>query len=282
MLRSATILSLLLLMLSLLAPSAAQESLAARLARTASQYAAEKQASLSMGLKFLDNDDCVSVNAGAVVPAASLIKLLIAVEIFRQAEEGALSLDDRMVMRESDRVDGGPLFARDAGTPFTVRELVEAMLVVSDNTATNMLIDRVGMARVNACGASLGLERTALQRKMMDFASLERGVDNVTCASDMVHLLDRIVRGTAMAPERCREMLAILKRQHWRTRIPKLLPPGVEVANKTGELPGGVGCEAAVVWHPARPYILCIFSRGLTEDDYALLSKSLYDLISAP
>jgi beta-lactamase class A len=257
-----------------------RETLFDGLARIATNFASEKSASLSMGLKFIDEPDLLLVNGRGPVPAASVIKLLVAVEVYRQAESGALSLDDKITMTEKDMVDGGPLFSMQAGASFTVGELVRHMLIMSDNTAANLLIDKVTMERVNECGRKLGMEKTVLQRKMMDFVLLEKGIDNITSAADMVLLLDRLVHGTAMAKEHCDEMLSILKRQHYRTRIPKLLPAGVEVANKTGELPGGIGCEAAVVWHAPRPYILCLFSRGLTEEDYAILSKSIYDAIS--
>ena len=131
-------------------------------------------------------------------PSASLIKVLVLAELLRQADSGRLSLEDELLVEDDDLVeDSEMLEAERLPARVSCRDLARAMIRVSDNAATNLLIRRVGMGRVNALARDLGLRRTALRRGMMDFGARLRG-ENTTSASDMVALMREIWAGSAL------------------------------------------------------------------------------------
>jgi beta-lactamase class A len=262
-------------------PAQAQESLSSRIEAKVRQFMAEKKASLSLGFVLLDGKERLLINADQVAPAASTIKLLIAMEAYREMEQGTLSPTELICLKASDIVDGGPTSSTKPGTTFTVRELIEKMLIFSDNTATNLVIKRITMEKVNALGKRIGLSHTVLQRKMMDFVSRAKGKDNFTTAADMLVITEKIIHGTVISKEHSEELLGILKWQYYRTRIPRLLPKDVVIANKTGDLPGGIAWDVAVIYHQKTPYILCLFSKELTEDAFGELSKIIFDEVSS-
>lgn len=207
----------------------------------------------------------VGANEGLVFESASLIKVLILVEVFRRADFGEISLEQRTEVRSEDAVDysemvrGGTV--RDG---FTVEQLAEGMITVSDNTATNVLIDLVGMENVNSLARDLRMTRTKLGRKMMDFRSRSAGVHNLTSAADMVTLLGAIWGGVLLSPRSGRSALGMLERQRSATNIPAALPPGSRVAHKTGEL-GDIEHDAGIVVLPGRSFALAILTRGPAE-----------------
>ena len=126
---------------------------------------------------FMDNDRCM--------PSASLIKIPIMIQAFRQAGSGRLSFDTILPLQHP--VDGGSFGEKPEGTPVAVRELVQHMIVESDNTCTNMLIDLLGMEAINEEISRQGMMQTILQRKMMDFDAAKAGRENKTTPSDMGH-----------------------------------------------------------------------------------------------
>ncbi len=225
----------------------------------------------------------VSVNEELVFESASLIKVLILVGVLRRADSGEISMAQRIEVRSEDVVDYSEMVRE--GTVrggFTVEQLAEGMITVSDNTATNSLIDLVGMKNVNALSRNLCLTRTHLGRKMMDFRSRSVGVHNLTSAADMVALLAAIWRGRVLSA-RSRELaLGILERQRFNTNIPAALPPGRRVAHKTGEL-GDIEHDAGIVILPRRTFALAILTRGSAEaraHAFRRVAASVYETFS--
>ncbi|MEW6217720.1 MAG: serine hydrolase, partial [Candidatus Bipolaricaulota bacterium] len=197
-------------------------------------------------------------------PSASVIKLAIAWEAFREAEAALLHLDETVSIPPGAAVGGtGVLQLLSPRLSLTWRDLVTLMLVVSDNTATNLLIDRLGFDAINATARSLGLTQTVLQRKMMDFAARASGRENYMSAADAARLLAMLAAGAhrqddassggqeaRLSPDSGKELLAILERQQFNHKLPALLPP-VRCAHKTGELPG-LEHDAGIVYLPAK------------------------------
>jgi len=204
-------------------------------------------------------------------PAASVIKVPVLVEALRQVGEGALRLDERVAVAAGDKVGGfGILKELESVGDLSLLDLLTLMIIISDNTAANLCIERAGIHRVNESMASLGLRGTALQRKMMDMAARERGLDNFTTPSDMALLLEYLAAQRILTPELCELALGILRRQQVRDRIPFLLPQGVSAAHKTGELPG-VRHDVGVVFTVRGPLIVA----ALTKDFATPLGQGL-------
>lgn len=207
---------------------------------------------------------CVSTAAGdqlygykddVVRSAASLIKVPLAMALYDRLPA---TLDIAVTLAEADRVEGEGWFdvAR-AGTVKTVRELVGHALTESDNTAANLLIDRIGFAAVNGWLAALGLQ-TRLQRKFMDFAALAAGRDNITTAADMCRLFQRLTQPPYV------ELLGLLKRAVGTEKLEHGLPSGTAIAHKVGDLPQ-VEHDVGIIFAPGAPYIVAALAVNLQD-----------------
>lgn len=187
-------------------------------------------------------------NATRIFPAASLIKLPIALALYEQAQQGALNLDERLTLREQDKVGGtGSIQHAPAGTTYSLRDLCARMLADSDNTAANMLTRRLGgFAPVNSLLDRLGARQTRMQRYLMDMDAIRAGRDNLTSAADMALLLRVLARGEVVGAAGAQELLSALAQTVDRRKIPALLPPEATVSHKIGALPG-VEHDAAII-----------------------------------
>jgi beta-lactamase class A len=172
-----------------------------------------------------------------------------------------------------------------------VHELLVPMIQVSDNTASNMLITHFGFDRINAVTRHAGLKHTQLKRHFLDTAAVLQHMDNRTTAADMAHLLYEIERGaregvpTVASPISCRRMIDVMLGQTDRDTIPKLLPPGIAVANKTGELSRSRSDVAIVEPFGDSPYVLTVYTNGLdgpgeAYDGIARISRIIYGRIA--
>ena len=221
---------------------------------------------LGLALKDLETGRTFFINEREVFPQASSIKIAVLFEVFKQAEEGRLKLDEFIALEEGRKVEGsGVLFH--LGRPslsLSVRDLAVLMVVLSDNTATNLLIDRAGLEAVNARLDALGLPKTRLRRKMMDLKAAAEGRENVSTPLEMMTLLEKIWKGGALTEPYRKDLLAILA-------IPKGsplragVPESVVVAEKPGELEA-VRCDSGIVMLPGRPYVLCVMTTYLKND----------------
>jgi beta-lactamase class A len=195
-------------------------------------------------------------------PIASLIKVLVLAELLRQADSGLLSLADEVFVGPEDLVeDSEMLEARELPAPVSCRDLTEGMITVSDNAATNLLIRRVGMGRVNVLAGDLGLRCTSLRRGVMDLGARLRGEENTTSASDMVALMREIWAGSALTCESRRFALGLLLGQRLVSRMAVPSPPGARYAHKTGELEG-VENDAGLFLVPGRSFALAVLVEG--------------------
>lgn len=196
--------------------------------------------------KNLDTGETFGLAPDVKVRTASTIKVPIMVEVFAQAAEGKLSWDEKLtVVRRHEYEDGGVLFEFTPGTRITVRDAMRLMIVVSDNIATNILLDRITTDAVNARMEKLGFAHIRSLRKIAgggESAFRESNPEEnkkygigVATAREMVKLLEALERGQVVSPEASREMLAVMKRQQFRDGIGRRLR-GVEIANKPGAL----------------------------------------------
>jgi len=177
-------------------------------------------------------------DAHAVMPAASTIKVLLSAALWTQVEWGGIDPNRRLRVASTPAPGGGGLLeSMHPETALTLAELDLLMLAVSDNAATNALIDVVSMATVNRLASDLRLTHTRLRRRMMEAAAVARGDDNTTCAADMVALLGALARAEGIPRGACRRVLAGLAQSQHTDVIPRHLPPGDRViCCKQGEL----------------------------------------------
>jgi beta-lactamase class A len=232
-----------------------------------------------LGVAILDRSTGRRVlhNADEVFPTASTIKVAVLAELFRQSEQGGpgkASLRDAYTPNPADIVDDSPFLA--GLTPgvsrITNHDLAHFMTSVSDNSATNILIDRVGMDNVNALLKSIGLKETRLRRKMMDLAAAREGRENTATPSELITLLEAIETGRLLGKESTQDLLRVLSTPK-DSSIPRLIQEGVRIANKPGALEG-VRCDAGIVYVPGRPFTLAVMTT------YAANEKAAGEIIS--
>jgi beta-lactamase class A len=199
-----------------------------------------------------------------VLPTASTIKLAILYELVRAADDGRVKLDDTRVLDRRRAVPGGLLY--DLGTPaLSLRDYAVAMAVLSDNTAANVLIELLGMDAVTGRMRGLGLQQTKLRRYMIDLEAAKRGNENVSTPAEIARLLEAFHRGTGLTPAGRDEALTILRKEKVPpSALPKGLPPGIEVASKSGELEGVV-VDAGIVYAKNRPYVFSAMASFLAD-----------------
>lgn len=225
-----------------------------------------------MAVAHLGTDRELAWNRDDQFPAASLIKVPIMYEIMRQAAEGNLSLEERLTATDRDKTGGaGILKELNDGLSLTIRELVTLMIIISDNTATNMLIDFIGMDAVNRTMNGLGLSSTVLRRRMMDDAAARTGRENLTSAADMAHLLQVLYVGRKLPLEYHDLMLDILKRQQVRDKLPFYLPEETVVAHKTGTL-AGVEHDAGILYLPGGDYLAVVLMADLAYNQEGIMT----------
>src|ERR1051325_1481223 len=161
-------------------------------------------------------------------------------------------------------------------TRVTLRDLATMMVAVSDNAATNVLIDKVGMQNVNTMLDSLGLTHTRLRRKMMDLQAAKEGRENISTPREMMQLLEAIYRGKVLNKESTADFFKMLSTNK-NSFIPRDLPPDLKIANKPGELEA-VRNDSGIVFVEKRPYVICVmtgFLRNEREGEEAISKVSL-------
>jgi len=248
----------------------------------AARIAAVPGAVAGVAYRPLGPGEPLDVGADAEFHAASTMKVPVMIELFRQADRGALSLDQPVLLvnRFGSIVDGSPyavspaddsdsaMYAR-VGERVPLRELIERMIVRSSNLATNAAIALADPARVTATARALGASRMKVLRGVEDQKAYDRGLNNTTTAADLAALMAAIATDRAASPAACAEMRDILSRQEFNGEIPAGLPPGTRVAHKTGQITG-VLHDAAIVYPPAgEPYVLVVLTRAIPDETVA-------------
>ncbi len=195
--------------------------------------------------KNLDTGKDFSLRGDEQVRTASTIKLPIMAETFRQVASGKLNWTDEIILTKEKKVGGaGILHEFSDNTKIDLKTAVNLMIVVSDNSATNLVLDKVTSDSVNDFMDTLGLKQTRSLRKILGGGDSKALADErmklfgigVSTPKDMVKLLEMIERGELVSREASAEMLAILKRQQYKDGIGRNLPDTVPSASKSGSL----------------------------------------------
>jgi beta-lactamase class A len=233
---------------------------------------------MGVAIEDLATGDHYLLHEDEVFAQASSIKIAVLANLYAQAEDGKLKLTDLYTVQSSDLVPDSDIMGglTPDVTRVTLRDLATMVVAVSDNSATNVLIDRLGMQNVNTMLDSLGLTHTRLRRKMMDLQAAKAGRENISTPREMMTLLDAIYRGKVMNKDSAADFFKVLStnKDSW---IPRDLPSDLKVANKPGSLEA-VRNDSGVVFVEGRPYVICVmtaFLRNERDGEEAISKASL-------
>jgi beta-lactamase class A len=245
--------------------------------------------SVSLYAKNLDTGLSYALQADTPVPTASTIKLPIMVELFAEAEEGKLDWNQKLVLTDQDKVSGsGVLTEFSGGDAFPIRDLLHLMIVVSDNTATNLILDRIGGNAVNLRMAQLGLKQTAVMRKIMQTKLFPKNANpqpegltddgrkpgndrwgtGRSCPHDMVAVLEKLYRGELVSKAASDEMIGVLKRQQDHSGVGRDMKNTV-IASKSGAL-DHLRSEVAIVYSEHGPVAMAITVNDIPDVDWGV------------
>ena len=252
----------------------------------------KSSADVAVGYQSLDGRSRWFFRPDEVFHAASTMKVPVLIELYQQAHDGKLQLDDTLVIKNEFRslVDGSPYaldssddseadLYRAVASTRTLAQLCELMVTVSSNLATNLLIERLGVGNIQQGAQALGADGMKVLRGVEDEKAFRAGLNNTTTARALARLMEAIARGEAVDPEASGAMRAILERQTFNDGIPAGLPAGTRVAHKTGEITR-IQHDAAIVYAP-RPFVLVILTRGIDDSKQssaliATITRELY------
>ncbi|MEN3013335.1 MAG: serine hydrolase [Endomicrobiia bacterium] len=239
---------------------------------------------ISLYIKDLSTDYTIRINSEELIPSASLVKIPIMAAVYYLTEKGKIFLDNELIYQRKHLCGGSGIIKNyKFGKKFKIRELVELMITISDNIATHMLIEYIGIKNLNEIFKELGLKNTNISRYVMDLRARDKGIENYTTAEDIGLLLEKIYKKELVSKNSSNEMLLFLMKQKISDRIPKKLPREVAVAHKTG-LMRNVCHDAGIVYTRNGDFIICILTKNLDSNlakeiiaEVAYKTYSLYD-----
>jgi len=257
---------------------------------------------VSLYAEDLDSGETLVICPEEIHVACSLIKIPILALLLKDGEEGKVDIEAKIQIPEERRVGGtGMICHLSEGLELSWKDIMKLMIAVSDNTATNAIIDLLGMERINAFFGDIGLFSTELQRKMMDLDAVKAGRNNYTTAADMGKVLKMAASGTLVSRRASETVLEIMSRQFYTNKLPAMLPavPSyasaaekknpptgmVAVANKTGDLPKTQHDVGYFVLPGGRKYIIAMLTSNLSSDQEGIscigkVSKAVYEGLS--
>ena len=232
--------------------------LSAKFQRDLERIASDAPGVVGFAIVDLVSGERFGVNDTLTFPQASAIKVPILLTLHQQVERGRVKMDDRIALRASDQAAGSGVLQTfgDGTSQLSLGDYAALMIVLSDNTATNVLIDRIGMDTVNAFIRSLGLDKTRLRRKMTRPADMARGDENTSSPREASQLLMRLAKcDLPMQRARCDASRKLMEIEHpvSEDRMPGV-PDDLVVAWKAGDLTG-VRTGWGIASLPGRPYV---------------------------
>lgn len=233
----------------------------------------------------IDSGYTYSFNEKVTMPSASCIKIPIAMALLKEVQDNLINLDEKILVRKEEMVDGSGIIYEFDEKDYSLRELLTVMIIQSDNTAANKIIDILGMEKINNTIKSAGLKETFLKRKMMDFKAREKGLENLSCSLDLAQCLKMIHQASFLNKEYSDFLLKILKKSQTRDKIPFYMPEREwnKIGNKTGSLPG-IENDAALMNLDKGNFVFVVMSKSLPNNVYGVVTisrmgKMMWDII---
>jgi beta-lactamase class A len=273
-----------------------ESSLEARLAPLAKAH----KGKVALAVKNLETGESYYLNADEVMPTASLIKIAVMIEFYQQVEAGKLKPTDRVMLRTADKVPGNGILTEhfSDGANFSLRDAVRLMIAFSDNTATNLVLDRTGIAAVNKRMQAWDFPNTKINAKVyrgsttsVDPERTRRYGLGSTTAREMVRLLEELQIGQRHRPAVKQVMLNHLMKNTDKDKFNRLLPPGTVVAHKDGYV-SDTRTDAGLIHTPGGIVAVCVLTTDNEDQRWhadnagnllcARVAKEVYDYFSSP
>lgn len=234
----------------------------------------------SLCIKKLDNKEEFNINENEILPSASTIKVFIMAEAIRQLKEGILK-NERIKINKKEYVPYSIISLLSEDSTYTIMDLVTLMMIQSDNTATNVLIDILGKDNINAYIKSIGCSLTVLERKMMDYNARAKGFENKTCAKDLTHFMNLLYEGKIVDENCSKIMINIMEHQLDSSMMRYFIPQEVKIADKVGEIEG-IDHDTGIVFTDKVDYIFTMMTydaQSNNEARFAIanVSKIVFD-----
>jgi beta-lactamase class A len=280
-----------LLVLLVCRSHAPSDELQARLAPLANAH----KGKVAIAVKHLGSGESYYLNADEPMPTASLIKMAVMIEVYQQVAEGKIKLTDPVILQKADKVPGSGILTQHFSdwAVFPLVDAVRLMIVFSDNTATNLVLDKIGIGATAKRMEAWGFPNTKIHAKVYRGSTTsvfpERtkrfGLGSTT-AREMVDLLEKLHRGELVSPEACKSMLEHLKKCEDKDKLSRFLPPKTVVAHKTGSL-DQVRTDAGILYLPGGPVAVCVLTAENEDKSWqadndgnllcAKVGKAVYD-----
>lgn len=247
-------------------PAPAADTLAGRLTPLIEGH----KGAVAVAVKHLDTGESFAHHDRDPMPTASLIKFPVMIEAYRQANEKTVDLDGFITLRKEDKVPGSGILTANFsdGSTLALRDAIRLMIVFSDNTATNLVLDKIGIGSTAAVMEKMGHPDTKIHSKVyrrdtsvFPERSKEFGLGSTT-AADMIGLFEKLHKGEIVSPEASKEMIEVLKACDDHDKFPRFLPQGARVAFKTGSV-DAARTAAGILYTPTGPVAVCV----LTNDN---------------
>ncbi len=225
---------------------------------------------VTIAIKHLVTGETFFLDADDPMPTASLIKFPIMLETYLQASEGKIKLSDMVTLKDADKVPGAGILTYhfSEGTTFPLRDAVRLMMVYSDNTATNLVLDKIGIPSTNERMKAWKCENTRVHAKV--FLGSKTSIDpertkkfglGSTTAREMITLLEKVHRGEVVSAKVCEEMLGHMKKCDDKEKLKRFLPAGTVVAHKTGSVTD-VKTDAGIIYAKTGPLAICVLTNN--------------------
>jgi beta-lactamase class A len=231
----------------------------------------------AIAMKDLKTGETIYYNADDVLPTASLIKFPIMCEVYEQVLEGKVKLSDMVTLHEKDKVPGSGILTYhfSEGATFPLKDAVRLMIAYSDNTATNLVLDKISLPSTNKRMAAWGYPETRINAKVflgsktsIDPARTKKYGLGSTTARDMVSLLEKLYLNKMATPDYCKDMLGHLKKCEDKNMFPRLLPEGTVIAHKTGAV-NNAKTDAGIIYLKRGPVALCVLTNANADQRWA-------------
>lgn len=229
----------------------------------------------SFHFEHINSGFTYSINEKDIMPSASCIKVPIAIALMKCVENKLLSLEEKVLVRKDEMTGGSGFLSRLDEKEYSMKELLVAMLSISDNTAANKIMDIIGFHKINEIIKEMGLDNTYLKRRMMDLEARERGLENLTTSFDYAQCFKLLYMNKILNNENSKYVLDILRAVNERNKIPFYIPERewCNIANKPGDL-SGIENDGALITISKGNFIFTIMSKNLPNNVYGIVTIS--------
>jgi beta-lactamase class A len=233
----------------------------------------------------IDSGYTYSLNDKAIIPAASCIKLPIAMYLLKEVEANKVTLSEKVFIKEEEKVSGSGIIHELDDREYSIEELLKLMIIQSDNTAANKLIDILGFDNMNNAFKTMELKNTFLKRKMGDVQAREKGLQNLSSSFDLAQCFKMLHLDSYLQGQYSQMLLSLLKRTQNRVKIPYYIPKREwhNIGNKSGSL-SGIENDAALFNTEKGNFVFVAMSKSLPNNIYGIVTlsrmgKMMWDIV---